>query len=430
MNAETGPDLHNAVNPHYLGHVVEAAAALETAASEDIVGGNGVKLLPKGARIDDAMRERLLQHKLHKPLEDCVEIRDGVSPAQLQPLAEQLLQEQPLLRTLCSEGRACGIPALLGQLKLSLPVQALLTVHAHRDEQRLRHAVGVTVLTLGLARRLLPGRIELQRSLALAGLVHDIGELYIDPALLRPGARLGTQDWRHIASHPLVAHRVLREMEGAGPEVAEAVLHHHERLDGFGYPRGAGGERFPLRLQLLAVSEWLMAFVERGTEAYAQASIASRLMPGEFNAELLQAIADAARECGSAPAPAAAPVPPADAAARVARIAAVLARSAEAERLFEPHLRRASPVMQAQVTAGLRRLLRIQASFSSTGLDTPQIEPLLADTQTRAEALAVVAELQWRLRELRREWTLRAGLVAADGGAAMCDTIAEVLDGA
>jgi len=59
------------VNPHYLDNVVATARSHELAASEDIVSGNGVKLIAKGTRIDAAVRDRLLEHKLRRPLENC-----------------------------------------------------------------------------------------------------------------------------------------------------------------------------------------------------------------------------------------------------------------------------------------------------------------------------------------------------------------------
>jgi hypothetical protein len=99
------PATADAVNQHYLDHVVAASESVQVEASEDIVTGSGVKLLAKGARIGAGERERLLQHKLRKPLEDCVEVVDGVTPAKLAAVAAQLLDEQALLAVMCSADR-------------------------------------------------------------------------------------------------------------------------------------------------------------------------------------------------------------------------------------------------------------------------------------------------------------------------------------
>jgi len=79
----TGSD----VNPHFLDHVLAASETHEVQASEDILERSGIKLLAKGARVDAVLRDRLLDHKLRKPLEQCLEVADGVVPARFGPTA-------------------------------------------------------------------------------------------------------------------------------------------------------------------------------------------------------------------------------------------------------------------------------------------------------------------------------------------------------
>ena len=72
---EASPD---EVNPHYLDHVIRVSESRPVAAAEDIVSQNGIKLLAKGAQINDKVRDRLLMHKLQKPLEDCIQVTEGI----------------------------------------------------------------------------------------------------------------------------------------------------------------------------------------------------------------------------------------------------------------------------------------------------------------------------------------------------------------
>ena len=288
--------LPDTVNPHYLQQVVATAQTHEVVASEDIVTSGAIKLLAKGARIDDAARDRLLQHKLRRPLEECTEVIGGVVSAQFESIGDALLAKYPLLQALCTTERARSAPASVAGVALTLPMQSLMTVYGQSRPSRLEHAVGVAMLALSLARRLLPGAVDRHRVLAIAGLLHDVGELYIDPVHLQSGVRLDGAGWRHIAIHPLVGHRVLLDMAGAGPQVAEAVLQHHERMDGFGYPHGVGGEAFTVDGEIVAAAEWLMALVENETSPLARASMALRLVPGEFRPELIKLIAGVAKE--------------------------------------------------------------------------------------------------------------------------------------
>jgi hypothetical protein len=407
------------INPHFLDHVVDAARARTVEASQDIVAGNGMKLLAKGARIDAATRERLLVHKLRKPLEDCVQVVDGVTPARLGPLAEDLLAQHPLLQALCADDKLQPVPVSLRQLTLSSPMQSLLTVYGDCEDGRLRHAAGVSMITLALARKLLPGDFSQHRMLATAGLMHDIGELYIDPAFMQRGTPLQAAQWRHIVTHPLVGHRVLKRMEGAGPDMAEVVLNHHERLDGFGYPRGVREERFPIAGQVLAAAEWLMALVESGMTPVTRASIGTRLIPGEFSSSILAIVAAAARAgdeslAGVLESPTSLDAVLPD----VMRIARTLQRFRVQREWIDNRIHGASKALQPILALGLQRMLRIQTSFSSTGLDARHPEQLLRDLSAlhdprlQLEVTTIVRELVWRLRELERESLLRSGLLS------------------
>jgi hypothetical protein len=414
----------DSVNPHYLDHMMATAATHDVEASEDIVAGNGMKLLAKGARIEPAMRERLLQHKLRKPLEDCVQVTTGVVPARFGPVGEALLEQHALLAALCGS-RAMPVPESLTRLRLSMPVQSLLTVYSEYQGDRLQHSVGVAMLAMALARRLLPGEVDRHRTLALAGLVHDVGELYIDPAYLRPGEKLSPQAWRHIVTHPLVGHRVLSEMEGAGPPVALPVLLHHERLDGFGYPRGAGGEQLSLDGQILGAAEWLMALIESGVAPLARASVATRLMPGEFNPVLLEEVAGAALASEEMRAAMEAARPLEEVTPRVVRIAATLNRFVQHRPWVEARIDEAHGEFKRVLESGLRRMLRIQTSFASTGLDPREPERVLRelaalkDPHVHLEMTTIVGELEWRLRELERVSQVRGALAGAAERAVM-----------
>jgi HD-GYP domain-containing protein (c-di-GMP phosphodiesterase class II) len=403
------------VNPHYLEHVITVCGSHGVQASEDIVAHNGMKLLAKNARIDAVVRERLLQHKLRKPLEDCVHVVGGVIPARFGPIADMLLEQHPLLRTLCAAASALPVPASLAKLRLSDPLQSLLTVYCEFEDNRLEHTVGVAMLAFALARKLLPGEVDRHRTLAIAGLVHDVGELYIDPECLRQGAHIGPREWKHIVAHPVIGHRVLRDMAGAA--VADAVLNHHERLDGFGYPRGISRDALSLDDQILAAAEWLMALIESGRESLVHASIATRLVPGEFSPAVLDELARAARAVEQARGSAPVPVPLEDAVPRVARIAATLRRFRESQDWIVERIRGAGTALKPTLELAMERMLQIQKAFSMTGLDAHNPQLLLRelaalqDPSVHVEVIAVVREIEWRLRELERWQLLRAGLL-------------------
>ena len=182
---ESGSYPPDSVNRHYVGHLVATA---DVQAAEDVYAGNGMKLLAKGARVDASIRQRLLDHKLQKPLEESVSIEGALTDEQISATADVLLDRHSFLRALGANTRA-GPTARLAGCALSGPLRSLLTVYAQRQADRLEHAVIVALLAQALGAAVQPSNDSLQCTLGIAGLLHDVGELYIDPAYLDAGGR-------------------------------------------------------------------------------------------------------------------------------------------------------------------------------------------------------------------------------------------------
>lgn len=409
----------SSVNPHFLGHLAKTAAARGMEASEDILAGNGMKLLAKGARVDQSVRERLLEHKLSKPLEQCLVVSDAIQPASLAEEAARLIDRHPFLAQLCAPGRAQSLPETLGRGVLSASAQSLLTIYAGQQPDRLEHALTVCLIAVGAGRQVLPGDIEQHRALMTAGLLHDIGELYIDPALLVPQARLAPEQWRHIVTHPLVGGRVLSGLEGVGKAASSAVAQHHERLDGFGYPRGLGGDALSMPGQILAAAEWLAGLLRTRQAPLAAGSIGAKLMPGDFPDAIVAVLTAGPQQAGAEAAPVV-PLSVENAVMRMSRIGATLQRFAESQAHIEALLASSGPAMRRLLTSSTQRMARISRALSSTGLAPEAVERMFqpsgasGDPQLHAEIAAIVTEVEWRLRELERESLLQAGLLSAE----------------
>jgi hypothetical protein len=398
------------VNEHYLDHVMGLAEAKDIEASEDILASNGIKLLAKGAKIDGRVKDRLLQHRLTKPLEQMMRVVDGVAPRELGSVAEHLLDEHQLLAVICGDTTGRLIATSLRQLSLSHEVDSLLSVYAGHAEKRLEHAVGVAMLAAALAEEV-PGCAPRRDPLLLAGLLHDVGELYIDPQILHARSKLDPEQWKHIAAHPIVGSRVLKDLHGAGMSVASIVLQHHERLDGFGYPQGLGEETMSSEGKVLAVAEMVMGLIESVPCPSEHADIAMKLVPGEFHRSLVDKIVTASRETkGQAPTPQTPDAP------RLAKDVKVLAAQvthlAELTTPSQPATPQAASVKRL-VGDVTRRADRIVAAFMSTGLglhNPGTLDRMLAELEPSVllEMEIVTRELRWRVNEVERLVALRS----------------------
>jgi len=399
------------VNPHYLDHVVKLSETSDIEASEDIVSGTGMKLLAKGAKIDARARERLLEFRLTKPLENMMRVVGGTDPALFHPLAEQLLARHGLLRGICASVPGFDPIAILKALELSDNVQSLLSVYAGQAASKLEHAVGVAVLTSALGGSLQANPADTS-ALVIAALTHDVGELYIDPAFLSRGVKLNARQWKHVATHPIVGSHVLGAMPGAGPRIASVVLAHHERLDGFGYPQGTLGSSLSMAGQMLAVAEMLMGLMESGTHHAQRAAVAMRLVPGEFHRRFIDRVMQGARD-GAIETPDAKSLDVCALETRVSGMAATITHVRRQHLELEEEMARFSTPLRALVAHAFTRWDRIGIAFSSTGLDLVADERLHAVLSAMSaselnEVGIVLRELEWRVSELERALQIRS----------------------
>jgi diguanylate cyclase (GGDEF)-like protein/PAS domain S-box-containing protein len=132
-------------------------------------------------------------------------------------------------------------------------VKSLLAVINARDRYTFHHSEQVVRYSTWLARGLgLDG--ERLRELRVAALVHDLGKIHVDPAVLNKPGPLTAAEWEQMRQHPVHGANILRPVRSLGP-VIPAVLHHHERWDGKGYPDGLAGEQIPLPARIIAVAD-------------------------------------------------------------------------------------------------------------------------------------------------------------------------------
>jgi diguanylate cyclase (GGDEF)-like protein len=121
-----------------------------------------------------------------------------------------------------------------------------------RDVATARHSETVGLYAEQIARELGFAADEIERVRA-AGILHDIGKLGIADAILHKPGTLEDHEWAEIKGHPELGSRILEHANLR--DIAAWVLHHHERVDGTGYPRALAGEEIPLEARILAVAD-------------------------------------------------------------------------------------------------------------------------------------------------------------------------------
>lgn len=122
-----------------------------------------------------------------------------------------------------------------------------------KDREARAHNLRVARLCVHIGRQLSMSASEL-RLLARAGLMHDIGKLGIPDAVLGKHTALDESEWMLMRAHPEMGLALLDRAGQSSREVL-AVLYHHERLDGSGYPYGLRAESIPIEARIVAVAD-------------------------------------------------------------------------------------------------------------------------------------------------------------------------------
>ncbi|MFJ8945426.1 HD-GYP domain-containing protein [Streptomyces sp. NPDC102395] len=146
-------------------------------------------------------------------------------------------------------------------------IRALVQAVDIKDGYTRGHSERVGQASMMIAREL---GMDEQRveTLRFAGILHDVGKLGVPTRLLRKNGPLTPEERRVIELHPEYGHEITRGIAFLG-EARSAILHHHERMDGNGYPYGLAGAQIPESARVVAVADAFDAMTS--TRSYSRA---------------------------------------------------------------------------------------------------------------------------------------------------------------
>jgi putative nucleotidyltransferase with HDIG domain len=140
----------------------------------------------------------------------------------------------------------------LERASLSFATALVATLDA-RDRYTAGHSAAVAIYSRDIATRM--GLSEREQNLVhLCGLVHDIGKVGLPAGLLEKPGALTLEERRQMEEHPAIGERILSKVEDYA-EIARVVRHHHERVDGLGYPQGLSEDSIPLLSRIISVAD-------------------------------------------------------------------------------------------------------------------------------------------------------------------------------
>ena len=161
------------------------------------------------------------------------------------------------------------------------------------------HSVAVCALMLSQGREL-GIRGEELRQAGMAGMLHDLGKAFIPLEILNKPGKLTDEEFTLVKTHPARGHALLQEAGAASATVLDVCLHHHEKVDGSGYPHGLSGAQISTVARMGAVCDVYDAVTsDRPYKAGWDPGEALRRMvqwKGHFDPQALQALVKAVGE--------------------------------------------------------------------------------------------------------------------------------------
>ena len=137
-----------------------------------------------------------------------------------------------------------------------------LDVIRKHHSQTFQHCLIVTAVAVAFGRLLGFSRAD-KRRIASAGLLHDLGKARVPVGILEKPTPLCEEEIAVMRTHPELGIEALRDTEGLHPEMLDVVLHHHEYLDGSGYPHGLHGNEISDLVRTVTIADIYGALIER-----------------------------------------------------------------------------------------------------------------------------------------------------------------------
>lgn len=400
-------------NAHYLKNVEELALTHEVVACVDVFDARGIKLVAKGARVDQGLHERLLRFKLSQPLEASLSVSDGLTPAKLAAEVEMLLEKIPLLTKLLKPASVRSeVMSTIQGMQLGRISTMLASMASTSKDGTHNHMALAVIISLGIGAQLGMGSAQLQ-NLALAALLHDVGELYINPEFRQRGRALTPEEWKHIAAHPRIGQMVIEGTMSLPKSISTAIAEHHERPNGFGYPKLLGAKDISAMGNILLVTEALCGVFSKDSHVRERACLAIKVVPGEYPKEIVSLFSTISKQDDNLDLGSQSVMCADDVIIRAKRIDLILS---DTLMQLKEQVKLAGGAAKLQDRI-LERVLMLRSTMHATGISECMNNGTLSSSDLVCLSLeieTIVFEIEWRLRELARQVSLAAGEFPVD----------------
>jgi HD-GYP domain-containing protein (c-di-GMP phosphodiesterase class II) len=239
----------------YADYLALLSATNPVVAVEDILARDGELLLTQASLLDQKSIVRLKNKMLARPLADSIRIEKTITAGDLLQHLLDTIRSTEYFQSLAERKHPLSSLEPVCTMLSDLPlVQQFLTVMAAQMNDLYHRTLCVSLWSLYIAQEMrLPAHDS--GEIFLAALTHDVGMLHLNPQILHKADELTADDWQHVQSHVDISTKILRDIPGVSPAIVTAVMEHHERCDGTGYPFAKVESELSIPGQILAVAD-------------------------------------------------------------------------------------------------------------------------------------------------------------------------------
>ena len=241
-------------NSLYLNKIASIGDRETILAAQDIYSVTGIKLIGEGNQVNTDLYQKILSHKLAKPIDESLVIDNCITPDTLLDMIFNLAEENILCKEIISnDNRKQFITRIVKSIKIPKPLQFRLSILNLSMKETVHHCLLVAITSIYIAQKLnLDTKIIVK--LAYAAIFLDIGLLHLEPEIFSKSGRLLDEERKQIYTHPIIAALILKSYVN-DREICLSIMDHHERADGRGYPKGKRLEDISKNGQILGIAE-------------------------------------------------------------------------------------------------------------------------------------------------------------------------------
>ena len=247
----------------YAEHLSEVNEVKNVIATEDICNEQGAILIKAGTAISHETTKRIINFKLTKPIEASIAIDNDIDGTALYKNINKIISDNEALLEIHKKieldttlKKLCSYYEKLPTLRQKMTV---LSIQMQRNYTQSLLSAWVALL---ITKQLEMTILEIE-PIFIASLTHDIGMLHIDKTVLNKKETLTADEWRQIKAHPIIGQNIINAIPSLPETVGIAILEHHERNDGTGYPAGKFSRELSAAGSIVALADSSVAVLER-----------------------------------------------------------------------------------------------------------------------------------------------------------------------